>query len=65
MDSKKIGEKLKELRGTRTQADVAKAVDVTQSAYCQYETGDRIPTDEVKIRLAEFYNQTVQNLFYA
>ena len=48
MDRKKIGKKLVELRGTRTQKEVAQAINVCQSTYSMYEKGERLPSDEVK-----------------
>ena len=59
------GEKLKELRGNRSQAEVAKAVMVSDSAISSYENDERVPRDEVKKRLAKYYESTVQDIFYA
>jgi DNA-binding XRE family transcriptional regulator len=62
-----FGEKLKNLRISceKTQAEVAKAIDVSQSAYCMYETGERVPRDEIKIRIAKYYGRTVNTILYA
>lgn len=65
MDAVKIGKKLRELRGTRHQTTVAKAIGVTTTAISNYELGLRIPTDEVKIRLAKYFKTTVQKLFFS
>lgn len=59
-----IGERLKELRGIRTRAGVAKAIDVSYNSLTNYENGFRIPPDEVKIRLANYYGKTVQEIFF-
>ena len=59
-----IAEKLKQLRGTKTQKEVADAIDVTPMAISQYEQGERIPADPIKIRLAKYYGITVESLFY-
>lgn len=64
MDAKKIGAKLKELRGSRSQKEVADAVNVTDMAISFYESGDRIPRDEVKIALAEYFGVSVESIFY-
>jgi len=61
----KADEKLKELRGDKSQAEVARAIGISDSALSAYENGDRIPRDEVKIRLAQYYNKTVQEIFFA
>ncbi|QHF59202.1 hypothetical protein Bateq7PJ16_3396 [Bacillus subtilis] len=29
-----------------------------------YETGQRIPRDEIKIKLADYYQKTVQQIFF-
>lgn len=59
-----IGEKLKELRGDKSQAEVAVAVGISDSAMSAYENGDRVPRDEVKIRLANYFGKTVQEIFF-
>ena len=64
LDPKAIGAYLKKLRGAKTQAEVARAIGVTTMAISQYENGDRIPRDEIKIKLAKYYDRTVEQLFY-
>lgn len=64
LDPKAIGAYLKKLRGTKTQAEVARAIGVTTMAISQYENGDRIPRDEIKIKLAKYYDRTVEQLFF-
>lgn len=60
-------EKLCELRKKRgeTQEEVAMSVGVSASAYNSYETGQRVPRDEVKERLARHFNRSVQFLFFS
>lgn len=65
MDAKKIGLRLVKLRGNKTQNEVAKAIGVSQSVYCMYENGQRIPSDTVKIEIAKYYKKTVQYIFFA
>ncbi len=65
MDAQKIADRLIKLRGSRTQAEVAQAIGVTPSAYSMYENGDRIPRDEIKKRIAEYYKRTVNTIFFA
>ena len=64
MDKIKIGKRLALLRGKKTQAEVAQAIGVCQSAYAMYETGARLPSDEKKIAIAEYYSMTVQSIFF-
>lgn len=65
MDKLKIAERLRELRGDKSQREVAEAVGTTAMAISLYESGDRVPKDEIKIRLAKYYKTTVDALFYA
>lgn len=65
MDGKKIGERLVKLRGKRTQAEVAEAIGVSTSAYSMYETGERIPRDETKKRIAAYYKRSINTIFFA
>ena len=57
-------EKLVAARGERRRDEVATAVGVSVSAIAMYENGDRIPRDEIKIKLADYYKTTVQKLFF-
>lgn len=65
MDGKAISEKLVELRGNRSQGEVANALGISTSALSMYENGERIPRDTIKIRIADYYKTTVQNIFFA
>lgn len=60
----RIGKSLRELRGDRTLADVSKAVRISASALAMYENGYRIPRDEIKIRIANYYGRSVESIFY-
>jgi putative transcriptional regulator len=64
MNREKYARRLKELRGDRTQEKVAEELNIAQSSYAMYETGQRIPSDEKKIKLAEYYGTTVQDIFF-
>lgn len=59
-----VAERLIEARGDKRREDVANAVGVSVSAIAMYENGERIPRDETKIRLADYYGTTVQQLFF-
>lgn len=63
--SKRIAQKLVELRGTRTREEVAAAVGVTYNAIQAYELGVRVPKDSIKLKLAKYYNTTVDALFFS
>lgn len=64
MNKEKVAEKLKRLRGGKSVDEVAKSIGVTPQAIYQYEWGERVPTDEVKIKLAKLYQTTVENIFF-
>ena len=61
-----IGKNIKELREGRqeTMEDLSKAVSTSTSAIAMYETGKRIPRDEIKIRIAEHYDVPVESIFF-
>ena len=65
MNGKEIGKRLVALRGSKTQKEVCKATGIGQSALSMYETGRRIPRDEVKVKLAVYYGTTVLEIFFA
>lgn len=58
------GKILVELRGDKSQSEVAKAVGIATSTLGMYETEQRIPRDSIKIALADYYNVTVQEIFF-
>lgn len=58
------GTKLKELRGTKTQQEAAEGIGITKSALAMYERDERIPRDEVKVRIADYYGVSVLFLFF-
>nr|DAE19056.1 MAG TPA: helix-turn-helix domain protein [Siphoviridae sp. ctk4d14]DAY86483.1 MAG TPA: helix-turn-helix domain protein [Caudoviricetes sp.] len=64
MDAKAIGERLMELRGERTQAETAKELNISVSALSMYERGERIPRDNIKIRIAALFQKPISEIFY-
>lgn len=65
MDRKAIGERLRALRGDRTLRQVASDVGISLAAICMYEAGERLPRPGVMVKLANYYNTTVEALFFA
>ena len=57
-------EKLRFLRGSKTQAEVAKRIGITPSSWAMYERGERVPRDDVKILIAKYFGKTVQEIFF-
>ena len=64
MKRREIGSRLTELRAGRSQMEVAEAIGITQAALSMYERGERVPRDELKIKLADFYGKTVSDIFF-
>jgi putative transcriptional regulator len=64
MNKALIAEKLVQLRGEKSREEVALSVGISVSALQMYENGQRVPRDEIKIKLANYYNVTVQALFF-
>lgn len=65
MNSKEIGKRLLKLRGEKTQQQVANDLGLTVSAIGMYERGERIPRDEIKARIAIYYNCSVEDIFFS
>ena len=65
MDNKMIANRLKSIRGEKTIRQVAKDCQISYSALAMYETGQRVPKDAIKIKLARYYNTSVEALFFA
>ena len=61
---KKIGERLRNLRNDRSQAEVADALGVTTMAISQYERGERVPNDAMKIKIAEYFKKGIEDIFF-
>lgn len=59
-----VQKRLVELRGDRSQREVAEAVGVAPSTLSMYEMGERTPSDSVKVKLAELYGKSVGYIFF-
>lgn len=62
MDS--IGEVMVSLRGEKSQAKVAADLGISISSLSMYENNQRIPRDEIKLLIAQYYGKTVQEIFF-
>jgi transcriptional regulator with XRE-family HTH domain len=65
MNREEIAKRLVELRGTKSRDEVATACGISVSALAMYEQGERIPRDDIKIRIAKYYKRSVENIFFA
>lgn len=59
-----IGRRLRVLRGSRNRDKVAKDLGISTSALGMYECGQRMPRDEIKIAIANYFDRTVQEIFF-
>lgn len=66
MNSREIGAKISRIRKNRemTRNMLAKEVGTAASTVGMWERGERIPRDSMKVRLAQTFNMTVQELFF-
>lgn len=64
IDALEMARRLVELRGDKSQATVASEIGISISALSSYETGQRIPRDEVKVRIAKYYRRSVPYIFF-
>lgn len=66
IDAGRIGKRIKELRTQKgiTAEELAKGLEISASAIVMYELGYRIPRDEIKIRMAQYFDCTVESIFY-
>lgn len=61
----KSGEKMRALRGSKSQAEVAKGIGIPLSTYASYELGNRVPKDTMKRRIADYYHRSVAFIFFS
>lgn len=64
MNKSIISKRLVELRKNESREDVANSISISVSALQMYENGQRIPRDEIKIKLANYYGVSVQSIFF-
>ena len=66
MDRLYVGSKIRMLRRKKklTQKELAKLVDVSPASIAAYETGDKIPRDDVKEKMAKVLDSTVTFIFF-
>lgn len=62
METKDILKKLRKARGYTNMKDFCKTADVSINTYQNYESGKRVPTAEILIKLADFYGVTTDYL---
>ena len=60
-----VGKRLRALRGNRTLQNVSDETGLGVSALTMYELGQRMPRDEAKMILSEYYHVSIDDLFFA
>lgn len=63
VEAREIGRRLIAIRGDIPRDELANAIGVSISAVSMYENGERIPRDDIKIRIANFFGRSVQEIF--
>jgi len=58
------GERLRELRGSKSQITVANDIGVPQTVLSSWENDERQPRDEKKKLIADYYGVTVGSIFF-
>jgi putative transcriptional regulator len=64
VDKQFIGNLLTKLRGSDSREVVATQIGISVSALQMYENGQRIPRDEIKVKIANYYGKSVQEIFF-
>ena len=64
LNKQAIAERLVKLRGKKSRETVAKACGISISALAMYEQGERIPRDDIKVKLSKYYKRTVDFIFF-
>lgn len=64
MNKIEIGKRLIELRGETPREKVCVDLNISFSALQSYELGLKIPKDETKIKISEYYKTSVEDIFF-
>ena len=57
--------KMVAFRADRTQKQVAQEMGIPSSTYAMIESGHRFPRRELQVKLARYFNTTVDELFFS
>ena len=65
--AKAIGNQMKDLRTARgvSRNQLSTAIGASESAIAMYEAGERIPRDEMKCKIADYFGVSIESLFFA
>ncbi|WP_340004452.1 helix-turn-helix transcriptional regulator [Paenibacillus sp. FSL K6-0276] len=59
-----IAKRLILLRGEASREETANAIGISISALQMYENAQRVPKDEIKVKIAKHYKRSVQSIFF-
>jgi transcriptional regulator with XRE-family HTH domain len=64
MDNNILGQRIKKLRENRNlnQIEFSKILNISNTTLSQYEAGNRTPSDEIKEKVADYFNVSVDYL---
>ena len=67
MDRAKTGVKLRALRMERGESleYASDKIGISKSSLAMYERGERIPRDEVKVKISRYYKKGIEEIFFA
>lgn len=65
MDPIVIGKRIRNLRGEKSRKILAKELGISKSAISMYERGERVPRDEVKVKISNYFGVPVELIFFA
>ena len=67
MNANEIGKRLRSMRTSMgvSRIEFANAVGVSRNAIANYESGIRIPKDDVKSKIADYYGKDIDSIFFA
>lgn len=65
MEKDLIASTLVKLRGNKTQKQVAEDLGISVSALGMYECGLRIPRDTIKVKIAKYYEKSIEEIFFS
>lgn len=59
-----IGKRIKQLREEQNlnQIELSKKLNISNTTLSQYETGQRVPSDDIKIKMADFFDCSLDYL---
>lgn len=66
MDSIEIGNRIRMLREAKglSQKELADELKISTSSVAMYECGKRVPRDELKIKIAHFFDKSIGSIFF-